>query len=443
MLERFYTDICAVHGWPRLLRLVPGPLRPARLRRLLGRIPEGVPPGKITAFTSFGWEYARRRAAARDSSEMTAAHLWAGKRFCELAIRSGLGKAAGVYTFNSAGLELLRHARENGKLCVIEQTIAPRDMQGRLLVEERERWPGWENPPSEGASLREFVEREKAEWEAADVIVCGSEFVRKGIAACGGPADRCVVVPYGIECSRFQRERRAHDGPLRVLTVGAVGLRKGSPYVLEAARRLNGRAAFSMVGSIGALPEAERELRGSVELVGPVPRSEVGKHYAWADVFLLPSLCEGSATVTYEALAAGLPVICTPNTGSIVEHGVDGFIVPVRDPWAIVEELELLMANPGLVRHMSANARETGASYSLARYRERLLRALSAAGALRWTQGALSLSFGLLNDPEALDGSKGGRVDTPDVITGRGSTTGRPQSSDATRGFPSRVHLHG
>jgi len=55
---------------------------------------------------------------------------------------------------------------------------------------------------------------------------------------------------------------------------------------------------------------------------------------------VLPSICEGSATVTYEALASGVPVICTPKTGSMVRHGVDGNIVPIRNPEAIAQSIE-------------------------------------------------------------------------------------------------------
>ena len=52
---------------------------------------------------------------------------------------------------------------------------------------------------------------------------------------------------------------------------------------------------------------------------------------AAADVFVFPSLFEGSAVVTYEALACGLPSIVTPNAGSVVRDGVDGFHVPAGD----------------------------------------------------------------------------------------------------------------
>ena len=88
--------------------------------------------------------------------------------------------------------------------------------------------------------------------------------------------------------------------------------------------------------AIGTNARAEGEPH--IHLVGAVPRSQVVPHFEWADVFFMPSVCEGSATVTYEALMSGLPVIATPNPGSVVIDGVNGFTLRrygIRRPWWI------------------------------------------------------------------------------------------------------------
>ena len=102
----------------------------------------------------------------------------------------------------------------------------------------------------------------------------------------------------------------------------------------------------------------------------------MAEHFQWADVFLLPSLCEGSATVTYEALGHGLPVICTPNTGSVVRDGMEGFIVPVRDAAAIAERIERLAIDVELRTQMAANAKARAAEFTVAEYGRRLLSVL-------------------------------------------------------------------
>lgn len=376
-LHRLYTDTVGSSRWLQMLSSLPTALQPGALRRLLGRIPGGIPPERITAFSLFGLQYFQRRKAARNPAERAAAHVWGGKTFCRLIIEHGLGDADTVFTYNCAGLELLEHARRRGLRTIVEQTICPRIMEVELLREEADAFPAWAETAATMADAQGFIDREFGEWRVADLILCGSDFVRDGIAKCGGPVERSWVVPYGIDVAKFSMPpRRSHDGPLRVLTVGSVGLRKGSPYVLAAARRMRGRAQFRMVGN-ARLPEpVRRELADAVELLGVVPRTEILQHFAWADVFLLPSICEGSATAVYEAMAAGLPVVCTPNTGSVVRHGLDGYIVPIRDIDAVVAALEHLADDPELRATLAANARRRSAAFDLAGYRDRLLERL-------------------------------------------------------------------
>jgi glycosyltransferase involved in cell wall biosynthesis len=164
-----------------------------------------------------------------------------------------------------------------------------------------------------------------------------------------------------------------------VLTVGAIGLRKGSPYVLAAAKQLKDKAVFRMVGSIGVTSQAEAQLREHLELTGPVPRSDIAKHFAWADIFLLPSICEGSATVTYEALGYGLPVICTPSAGSVVRDGLEGFIVPLRDATAIAGRIDRLAQNVELRSQMAAKAKARATEFTVEAYGQRLLAAFTGA----------------------------------------------------------------
>ena len=315
---------------------------------------------------------------------MTQAFLWANRRFGELVSGADWGAADSVFTFNGAGLEILQRAKQRGLFAVSEQTIAPSAIEQALLREEQALHPGWERPLKNDFA-EEFSRREQQEWRLADLILCGSEFVRHGIRQCGGPVEKCAVIPYGVDGpeagqeSKLQNpksQRQGKRGPLRVLTVGTVGLRKGAPYVLAAAKALQGCAEFRWVGAINLLPEFAASMARHVQLVGAVPRSEVSAHYRWADVFLLASICEGSATASYEALAHGLPVVCTPNTGSIVREGTDGFIVPVRDPGVVADRLSALAANVHLICHMGISARQRAEQFSLESYGKKLLKTL-------------------------------------------------------------------
>jgi glycosyltransferase involved in cell wall biosynthesis len=339
----------------------------------------GVPADHITAFSLLGLRYAYRRRRAHCRRDLARAFLWAGRTFCKRVVRHGLGDATGVYVFNTAGLEVLEKARGDRCSTILEQTIAPLRIEQELMRIESERFPSWQRPLEPAAELNALCEREEREWQLADKILCGSAFVRDGIAARGGPSERCIVVPYGVDRRFTLPPRIGRRGPLRVLTIGTVGLRKGTPYLLAAAEALGCHATFRLVGGLECDAAAVRRVSQFVELVGSVPHAAILKHLAWADAFVLPSLCEGSATVIYEALSASLPVICTENCGSIVRAGIDGFIVPVRDSDAIAQAILRLAREPELRRQMAENASRRALEYDFRAYGRSLLAALGTA----------------------------------------------------------------
>jgi hypothetical protein len=382
-LAHFYTDICATDGWPRLVNRLPRSLLPPSIKRLTGRVPKGVPPELTSTFPSFGIRSAIRRLQEKDVVEHMANAVWAGSQFSRLVASRGFHDAAGLYAFGGEALEQMQAAKRQGMWTVVEQMIAPREDVEELVKGEHQRFPDWGGVYNDNPNALAFAEREKAEWELADIIVCPSEFVRRNVVKRGGKAERCVVVPYGFDPHYPPQEIIRIGGPLRILTVGQVGLRKGSPYVAEAARLLGDAATFRMAGPSALSPEIKARLSRSVELRGIIPRSEMAKEYEWADVFLLPSICEGSATAIYEALAAGLPVICTENAGSVVRNGVEGFIVPICDSEAIANAITDLAEHPGMRAAMSESAVDRAAEFTVKRYGERLLEALSPLPAQR------------------------------------------------------------
>jgi glycosyltransferase involved in cell wall biosynthesis len=380
-LARFYTDIYAGRAGPRLLAALPERWRLSGIRRLLSRVAIGLPDELVESYPIFGFLYYARSAAAKNPEILSAVYLWAGKWFGERVVRDGFGEAVAVYTFNTAALEILRAARERGMFTVVEQTIAPRGMEEDLLASEHARYPDWEPPRLNGGAAERTRQREHQEWALADLIVCGSEFVRDGIAHCGGPVERCVVVPYGVDSHFSPVVRERKRGPLRVLTVGQVCLRKGAAYAMEVAQALQGIAELRWVGPVRLLDAAKAELARHLELTGTVARSHIMKHYEWADVFFLPSVCEGSATVTYEALACGLPVVTTPNAGSPVRDGVDGFVVPAHASATMTARLRQLHHDRPLLARLAEAAVRRSQDVSLSSYQRRLLQVLSAGGA--------------------------------------------------------------
>lgn len=380
MLGRLFTDTCAVKGWPQLLGIIPPSLRPPGVRRLLGRVPRGIPTARITAFNWLGIEYSRRLRDASTPTQTTAANLWSADRFSELILRHGLGEVDAIHGLNILCTHLFRDAKHLGYKIVVEQVSIPPLIDQRLVdteLSDAEEWGQVERDDLVGDMAR----REQEAWSLADLVLCGSEFVRQGVVSEGGPAEKCVVVPYGVDRSSYavgERIPREAGEPLRVLFVGNIGPRKGIRHLFAAMRELADLPVQCRV--VGGFQVSQEVLRRhalpNVELVGRIPRAEVAREYARADIFCFPSLSEGSAAVIYEALAAGLPVITTHNAGSIVRDGLEGFIVPIQDSHAIATCLQRLALDRELLRAMSIAARERSAFGSMEAYGQRLLEAL-------------------------------------------------------------------
>lgn len=277
---------------------------------------------------------------------------WARRNaaFCRAVVRHGFGRADTVYAFNGAALEIFRAAKQRGLYTVLDQTAAPWRWNARLLRRELERWPGWEDRPAELDESGILSDREEAEWELADAILCGSDFCRAALIESGVPSEKCQVVrfPSSIPNPRARGPTMiGHTEPLRILFVGTLQLRKGVQYLYDAVVRLSTeKVQVRLVGPSLLTETANRKLSEKCTLVGAVPRSDIMVHYEWADVFVLPTLSEGSANVCYEAMAAGLPVITTAAAGSMLRHGVDGLIVRQRSTSELCDAIEYLITNP-------------------------------------------------------------------------------------------------
>ena len=372
LLHTFYTDFYGDKAPFSYLRL---PMVPERspLHKLTTRCHPSLSTRNIVHFPGFGLTYPYRRDRCRTQEEQLQNAIDGGRQFNWRVIRQLQKRPLPdrLYTFSGAGLELLRFAQKHGIRTIHEQTIVNHRVERDLLRREQERFPAWQQTGQFGPYSDASVEREEEEQMLADRIVCGSSFVKQHT---NRPADTWVI-PYGVDenLTPARPAERQKNGPLRVLVVGYVNLRKGCEYTLEAARQLAGCATFRLVGDFGMVPERVLpEFRKHTELIGVIPRARVADHYRQADVLLMPSVCEGSATVTYEALQHGLPQIVTPNTGSLIRHGEDGFVVPVGDAASIVTYVDKLAGDESLRLSMAHRALETAKLANYDAYADRL-----------------------------------------------------------------------
>jgi len=380
VLACFITDTYV--GKRRWLQIV------ARLGRLLhiktfqsigGRNSPRICARRVVAFQWLGIRYAIFGRFFRIGDARLFASV--NQRFCVKAIPY-LRYSDICWAYNGAAQELFEVAKEKNIRCILEQVIAPRTDEFRELVRAQQDWPEWISPEDSSRMVvaDPLSNRERAEWRLADTIVVGSRYVEQCLEGAGVPRSRCAIVPSGIDLDQFRVGMAAQDGrPLRVLFVGQINLRKGVPYLLEAVRRLNtSQIQLKLIGSVQVKCECVRGFGQWASFIGPVPLTEIAAHYQQADILVVPSICEGSAMVTYEARACGVPIIATPNAGAFFSPGVDGLEIPVRNVDAIMKVLDRLVRNRDEVRNLREGAIAKRSSLGREAYRERLRNVLEA-----------------------------------------------------------------
>jgi glycosyltransferase involved in cell wall biosynthesis len=274
-----------------------------------------------------------------------------------------------VLCYDTCSLQIFEAAREVGAVCVLDQTI------GHITqcVQELAR---------AGVDLtlpKGFVRECTREVHEADLILAPSEYVVSTLTALGVPSSKILLLPYGVDLERFHQSPRATRAkPVRALYIGQLSARKGVRYLIEAFDQLQHPALeLMMVGRLLGDPAWIRPRGDRFFYQPPLPQHEIDAVYQSADFFVQLSLHEGSTLTIFEAIASGLPVITTPNAGSVVRDGIEGFIVPVRDTKAVVERMRTLVEDDALRLQMGARARQRAEMFSWHAYRNRLAQALA------------------------------------------------------------------
>ena len=226
--------------------------------------------------------------------------------------------------------------------------------------------PDRDSPPAD--NLAEVLE--------ADYVVGQSRFTVDSLLEYGVDPSKIILQPLGVDTERFHpSSRQDHCRPFRVLFVGQLDIRKGLHHLLEAWASLRlPHAELVLVGK--PLNQCGRELldkyKGHYRWLGFVPHSEIPKLYQDSDIFVFPSLAEGSANVMYEAIASGLPSVVTTNSGSLVRDGIEGYLIRAGDVEAMKDRIRRLYVDGGLRNQMAVAARHQAERYTWQQFGRRL-----------------------------------------------------------------------
>lgn len=380
-LDRFVTGFYyRGHGTMSELARRYGPCQFRRIRRLLlRRHDRRIPEQRVRSVPSFDVALAIENRLDGQSRARRAVAMWRTRHFDRCVARS-IEKARpdALLLFSDVGSEFtLPLCQRLGIPSVLTMVHGDVREENEILIREEAESPDYfPLYLGEGRSDRHELDwlhaRRLRDIALADRILVPSDHIAEKLVEHGTRRERVGVVPYAADTRRFYPKTGRSTGQSCIfLFAGGITQRKGIKYLLKAWARI--RRSDWTLQLLGALPKRlgpladDLKIEG-VEYLGRVGHAEMPSRMASADVFVFPSLFEGSAVVTYEALAAGLPTIATPASGTVARDGLEGFLVPPGDVDLLAHRMERLGIDPDLRSRMSAAARRRAEEYDWPRY---------------------------------------------------------------------------
>jgi colanic acid/amylovoran biosynthesis glycosyltransferase len=209
----------------------------------------------------------------------------------------------------------------------------------------------------------------KSTFVRATAVHCVSEAILKEAEHYGLDPKKAMVNRPAVDMEFFVPPlKRPESDTVRIVSVGSLIWRKGYEHALVSVNLLRNEGYRVSYEIIGDGPERQRilytildlGLEDCVTLTGSLSPDDVRARLQHADVFLLSSLSEGISNAALEAMACGLPVVTTDCGGmrEAITDGVEGIVVPVRDPAAMAEALVRLGGDPVFRNQMGERGRE-------------------------------------------------------------------------------------
>ncbi len=215
----------------------------------------------------------------------------------------------------------------------------------------------------------EYIKGLQQTFQKAAIVHCVCRDIFMEAQKFGLKPEKAMIIHPAVDPDFFipTQDRCRADRVLRIISTGSLIWRKGYEYALLSILQLKHAGIPVLFQIIGDGPDRQRllytiqdlALDEQVQLLGRLAPDSVRQNLRQADVFLLSSLSEGIANAALEAMACGLPVVTTDCGGmrEAVNDGVEGFVVPVRDPHAATQALQTLYQDTHLRQSFGNAAR--------------------------------------------------------------------------------------
>ncbi len=155
-----------------------------------------------------------------------------------------------------------------------------------------------------------FTRRSINGYKLADYIAIASDHVKQSFIDKGFPEEKLLQNPYGVDLTMFRPTTLVQNQPFDLIAVGAWSYQKGYDLLIKVCKKYN----YSLL-HVGSLVDIEFPACENMTHIPSVNQPELIQYYAKARVFVLPSRQDGLAMVQVQALACGLPIVCSMHTG--------------------------------------------------------------------------------------------------------------------------------
>ena len=257
--------------------------------------------------------------------------------------------------------EFFDQAEKTGVLKVLDCPTSHPALFAAYWQRECDQWC----PGAKPAIPRWMFQRMAREVARADVVLCPSDFVRDSMLMHGVPAEKCFINPFGVDTSIFTPRAEVPVRP-RFICVAPIRLLKGHQYLFPAFQIVKQTLPEAELICVGVYrPNFRRERprwAGTFTQIEALSHPDLAQLLRTGTAFVLPSVQEGLARVIPEAMAAGLPIIATYETGAttLVKDGREGFIVPVCNVERLAEAMIRVASDSELNRRLGEAAYERG-----------------------------------------------------------------------------------
>lgn len=284
-----------------------------------------------------------------------------------------------AYIWPATSLSTFRKAKEKGCVVVAENINTHQATSKRILDAEYRRLG---IAPSHGITDEDGA-MESAKLEYVDYVFSPSPCVTSSLLKADVSQERIISSSYGLGEGDILREpftgRATNQNGITAIFVGRIGIRKGAHLLLDYWVKSGVKGTLKLVGNIEANARHLIEpylSRSDIEHVGFC--NDLRPIYRDADLFLFPSLEEGSPLVTYLCLGAGLPSIVSPmGGGGVVRDGVDGIVLDPQDEEGWVAALRRIVDDADTRLAYGQNAYASSADYTWEKVGARRWQALS------------------------------------------------------------------